>query len=254
MTTWRFEEVGSTQDAKKEVKILNPEDPFATPKPEKLIERVLILATKENDLVLDSFLGSGTTTAVAQKMGRRWIGVEMGDHAYTHCKVRMDKVIAGEEPGGITKSQNWQGGGGYRFYELAPTLIREDAFGESVINDEYDADMLAAAVALHEGFNYEPDDKLFWKQSVGSENSYLFVTTRHLNSTYLDAVKDTMEDGEYLIIACCSYDSGLDKAYGNITVKKIPQMLLDRCEFGKTDYNLNIVRPPVYEDEEACDE
>ena len=223
-------------------------------KPEKLIQRILEMCTEPNDIVLDSFLGSGTTAAVAQKMGRRWIGVEMGDHAYTHCKVRMDKVIAGEDPGGISKDVNWQGGGGYRFYELAPTLIKEDVFGESVINDEYDADMLAAAVALHEGFSYEPDDKLFWKQSVGSENSYLFVTTRHINSTYLDSIKDTMEEGEYLIIACCSYDSGLDKAYDNITVKKIPQMLLDRCEFGKTDYNLNIVRPPVYEDEEDCDE
>lgn len=255
-TTWRFEEVGSTQDAKKEVKALNPEDPFATPKPESLIKRVMTLATKESDLILDSFLGSGTTAAVAQKMGRRWIGVEMGDHAYTHCKVRMDNVISGEDEGGISKAMDWQGGGGYRFYELAPTLIKEDAFGESVINTEYDADMLAAAVALHEGFNYAPDSKMFWKQSTGSENSYLFVTTRHLNSTYLDSIKDTMEDGEYLIVACRSYDSGLDKAYENITVKKIPHMLLDRCEFGKADYNLNIVHPPVCEDknEEDCDE
>ena len=249
MTTWRYEEVGSTQDAKKEVKALNPEDPFATPKPEKLIERVLTLATNPGDLVLDSFLGSGTTAAVAQKMGRRWIGVEMGNHAYTHCKVRLDKVIAGQDPGGITKAQNWQGGGGYRFYEVAPTLINKDPFDEYVINEAYDADMLAAAVALHEGFRYQPDSSLFWKQSVGNESSYLFVTTRHLNSIYLDSIKDTMEEGEYLIIACRSFDSGLDKAYGNITVKKIPQMLLDRCEFGKTDYNLNIVHPPVYDDE-----
>jgi len=116
--------------------------------------------------------------------------------------------------------------------------------------------MLAAAVALHEGFNYQPDDKLFWKQSVGNENSYLFVTTRHLNNTYLDSIKDTMEDGEYLIIACRSFDYGLEKAYDNITIKKIPQMLLKRCEFGKSDYNLNIVHPPVYDegDEEDYDE
>ena len=189
--------------------------------------------------------------ADAQKMGRRWIGVEMGNHAYTHCKVRMDKVIAGEDPGGITKAQNWQGGGGYRFYEVAPTLINKDSFDEYVINEDYDANMLAAAVALHEGFHYQPDGDLFWKQSVGNENSYLFVTTRHLNSPYLDSIKDTMEEGEYLIIACRSFDSGLDKAYDNITVKKIPQMLLERCEFGKADYNLNIVHPPVYDD---CDE
>lgn len=251
-TLWMNKEVGHNQEAKKENNALfGSSNAFDTPKPERLIERIIHIASNPGDLVLDSFLGSGTTAAVAQKMGRRWIGVEMGNHAYTHCKVRMDKVIAGEDPGGITKAQNWQGGGGYRFYEVAPTLINKDPFDEYVINGDYDANMLAAAVALHEGFRYQPDGDLFWKQSVGNENSYLFVTTRHLNSPYLDSIKDTMEEGEYLIIACRSFDSGLDKAYDNITVKKIPQMLLERCEFGKSDYNLNIVHPPVYDD---CDE
>ena len=192
-----------------------------------------------------------TTAAVAHKMNRRYIGIEMGDHAYTHCKTRLDKIIAGTDKGGVTEATGWKRGGGYRFFELAPSLINRDPFDEYVINEDYDANMLAAAVALHEGFRYQPDSSLFWKQSVGNENSYLFVTTRHLNSTYLDSIKDTMEDGEYLIIACRSFDSGLDKAYDNITVKKIPQMLLERCEFGKVDYNLNIVHPPVYDD---CDE
>ena len=249
-TIWPRGEVGDNQDAKKETRTLNLGSTFETPKPEKLIERILILATQEGDLVLDSFLGSGTTAAVAHKMGRRYIGIEMGEHAYTHCKVRLDKVIAGEDQGGITKSADWHGGGGYRFYELAPTLINKDAFGEYVINEEYDADMLAAAIALHEGFQYQPDENLFWKQSVGNENSYLFVTTRHLNGAYLDSIKDTMQDGEYLIIACKSFDNGIDKAYDNIVIKKIPQMLLRRCEFGKDDYALNIVHPPIYEDEE----
>ena len=98
---------------------------------------------------------------------------------------------------------------------------------------------------------------LFWKQSVGNEGSYLFVTTRHINSIYLNSIKDTMDDDEYLIIACCSFDRGLDNAYNNITIKKIPQMLLNRCEFGKVDYNLNIVNPPVYDNEFKgvnCDE
>ena len=251
-TLWMNKEVGHNQEAKKENNALfGSSNAFDTPKPERLIQRIIHIASNPGDLVLDSFLGSGTTAAVAQKMGRRWIGVEMGNHAYTHCKVRMDKVIAGEDPGGITKAQNWQGGGGYRFYEVAPTLINKDPFDEYVINEDYDANMLAAAVALHEGFHYQPDGDLFWKQSVGNENSYLFVTTRHLNSPYLDSIKDTMEEGEYLIIACRSFDSGLDKAYDNITVKKIPQMLLEHCEFGKADYNLNIVHPPVYDD---CDE
>jgi len=223
-------------------------------KPEKLIQQIIEMCTQPGDIVLDSFLGSGTTAAVAHKTNRCYIGVEMGDHAYTLCKPRLDAIIDGTDNSGISKAIDWQGGGGYRFYELAPTLINEDPFGEYVINSEYDADMLAAAVALHEGFTYQPSEDLFWKQSVGNENSYLFVTTRHLNSAYMDSIKDTMEEGEYLVIVCRSFDGGLEKAYPNITIKKIPQMLLSHCEFGKADYNLNIVRPPVYDDEEDCDE
>lgn len=250
-TWWPSDEVGHTDSSKKEImELFGRDNIFDTPKPETLIQRIIHIATNPGDLVLDSFLGSGTTAAVAHKMGRRYIGIEMGDHAYTHCKVRLDKVILGEDKGGITESTGWTSGGGYRFYELAPSLINEDPFGEPIINPDYDADMLAAAMALHEGFTYQPDSGLFWKQSVGNESSYLFVTTRHLNSPFLDSIRDTMEEGEYLIIACRSFDAGLEKAYGNITIKKIPQMLLDRCEFGKTDYALNIVHPPVYEDEE----
>lgn len=215
MSLWHYQMAGTNQDAKKESMALFGNNPFATPKPEKLIYLVLSIASNPGDLILDSFLGSGTTAAVAHKMGRRYIGVEMGNHAYTHCKVRL----------------------------------------EPVINPNYDADMLAAAMALHEGFTYQPDSSLFWKQSVGNENSYLFVTTRHLNSPFLDSIRDTMEDDEYLIIACRSYDAGLERSYENITIKKIPQMLLERCEFGKIDYNLNIVHPPIYEaEEEECDE
>ncbi len=220
-------------------------------KPERLLYRIIEMSTEPGDIVLDSFLGSGTTAAVAHKMGRRYIGIEMGEHAYTHCKTRLDTVIAGNDLLGITKTLDWRGGGGYRFYELAPTLINIDAFGEYVINKEYNVDMLAAAVALHEGFKYQPDKNLFWKQSVGNENSYLFVTTRHLNGAYLDSIKDSMQEVEYLIIACKSFDSKMDKVYDNIIIKKIPQMLLNRCEYGKDDYALNIVHPPVYEDEEV---
>ena len=254
LTIWKYTEVGHTQDAKREVKAFNSESVFATPKPERLIERVLTLGSNEGDLVVDSFLGSGTTAAVAHKMGRKYIGIEMGDHAYTHCKVRLDKVIGGSDQGGISKPVNWNGGGGYKFYELAPSLINKDDFDEFVINKEYDADMLASAVALHEGFIYEPDSEIFWKQSKGNESSFLFVTTRHLNKSYLDSIKLTMEEGEYLIIACKSFEAELDKLYPNITIKKIPQMLLSRCEFGKDNYNLNIVNTPIYEDEEEENE
>lgn len=223
-------------------------------KPEHLISRIINLATEDNDYVLDSFLGSATTVAVAHKMNRRWIGIEMANHAYTHCKVRLDKVIDGSDQGGISKSVNWNGGGGYKFYELAPSLINKDDFGEYIINKEYDADMLASAVALHEGFTYKPDNTIFWKQSKGNENSYLFVTTRHLTSTYIDSIESTMEDGEYLIIACKSFENGIDKLCSNITIKKIPQMLLSRCEFDKENYNLNIINPPIYDYEEELED
>ena len=223
-------------------------------KPEALVERVISSCTHEGDLVLDSFLGSGTTAAVAHKMGRRYIGIEMGEHAYTHCKKRLDMVISGEDKGGISKAVNWQNGGGYRFYELAPTLINKDEFGEYVINPDYSPEMLAGAVALHEGFTYEPDSSAFWKQSHGNEKSYLFVTTRHLNAAFMDSIIGGMEDDEYLVIACCSFDKGMDKLNPHITVKKIPQMLLERCEFDKADYNLNIIHPPVYDDEEEFDD
>lgn len=222
-------------------------------KPESLIKLIFKYFSNKGDLVLDSFLGSGSTIAVAHKMNRKYIGIEMGDHAYSLCKTRLDNVIQGDKTG-ISKEVNWKGGGAYKFYELAPTLINKDDFDEYVINKEYDADMLASAVALHEGFTYAPDSEIFWKQSKGNENSYLFVTTKHLNASYLDSIKSTMGDGEYLIIACKSFEAGLDTLYSNITIKKIPQMLLSRCEFGKDNYNLNIINPPAYEDEEEDDE
>ena len=145
----------------------------------------------------------------------------MGDHAYTHCKVRMDKVIDGEDAGGITKAVKWQGGGGYTFYELAPSLINRDAFDEPVINRVYNAGQLAAAVALHEGFRFQPDREFFWKQSVGNERSYLFVTTAHITSQYLDSIHGSMAEGEFLIIAAKSFDRGIERAYKEIAVKKI---------------------------------
>ena len=220
-------------------------------KPETLIQRVLDLSTDEGDYILDSFLGSGTTCAVAQKMNRKWIGIEMGDHCYTHCKERIDKVIEGNELSGITKALNWQGGGGYRFYEVAPTLINIDSFGEPIINPSYNADMLASAIALHEGFEYSPSLESFWKQSKANENSYLFVTTRHVTSNLLDSIIATMKEEEFLIIACTSFDSEIKNYSKNIILKKIPQMLLRKCDFGKENYNLNIINPPLYEEIEG---
>jgi adenine-specific DNA-methyltransferase len=218
-------------------------------KPETLVRMIFKHFSRPGDWVLDSFLGSGSSAAVAHKMNRKWIGIELGEHAYSLCKKRLDNVIDGDKTG-ISKDINWQGGGGYKFYELAPSLINYDKFGEPIINKEYGADMLAAAVALHEGYTYQPDENLFWKQSYGTENSYLFVTTRHLTDNYINSIMDTMKENEFLIIACKSYDDKLEHLSKQIVIKKIPQMLLSKCEFGKDNYNLNIVNPPVYEEEE----
>ncbi|AHF01982.1 DNA methylase [Thiomicrospira aerophila AL3] len=141
MTIWPYQEVGHNQEAKKESRLFNPDDAFATPKPEKLIQRILTLASEENDLVLDSFLGSGTTAAVAHKMKRRYIGVEIGDHAKTHCQNRLKQVVNGEQ-GGISKSLNWSGGGGFKFYELGEMVFNE--YGS--INPEIKFPILAAHI------------------------------------------------------------------------------------------------------------
>jgi adenine-specific DNA-methyltransferase len=124
-TIWSYEEVGHTQEAKKEILQLFGQDVFLTPKPERLMQRILQIATSPGDLVLDSFLGSGTTTAVAHKMGRRYIGIEMGEHAVTHCAPRLNKVIEGEQ-GGVSEAVGWKGGGGFRFYRLGPQVFDED--------------------------------------------------------------------------------------------------------------------------------
>ena len=225
-------------------------------KPERLVYDILLAFTDENDIVLDSFLGSGTTVAVAQKTGRRWIGIEMGEHAFTHAKPRIDSILEGVDNTGVSRFVNnkMYHNGGYKFYELAPTLINEDKFGEPIINKDYSPDMLASAVALHEGFKYQPSEEIFWKQSKNNENSYLFVTTRHIDADYLSSIKDSMDGNEYLIIACKSYDKSIEYKYPNIKIKKLPQMLLDRCEFGVDNYNLNIINPPIIENKEEEDE
>ena len=218
-------------------------------KPEALIKQILDISTDENDLVLDSFLGSGTTCAVAHKMKRKWIGIEMGEHIYTHCIPRLNNIINGNDLLGVTKQSNWKNGGGYKFYELAPSLINIDSFGEPVINKKYNAEMLAYAIAQHEGFKFNPSIEQFWKQSIGNENSYLYVTTKFLSKSDINKIKEEMSDTEYLVIACTSYDKEIDGLYKNIKIKKIPEMLLSKCEFGKDNYNLNIINVPKYEEE-----
>lgn len=252
-TLWTYQEVGHNQDAKKEAKVFNDDNVFATPKPEKLMERVIMLASNEGDLVLDSFLGSGTTAAVAHKMGRRWIGIELGEHAKTHCVPRLKQVVAGEQ-GGISKAVNWQGGGGFKFYTLAPSLLKQDKFGNWVISQEYNADMLAAAMAKQEGFKYQPHESSYWKQGQSSEQDFIFTTTQFLTVEALDSIKDEMQPGETLLICCKSFQKECKGKFGNITIKKIPLMLLGRCEYGKEDYSLNIINMPVDDSNEDAED
>lgn len=240
-----------------DINVINPMSTerldFVGQKPETLIERILELSTKSGDLVLDSFLGSGTTAAVAHKMGRRYIGIELGDHCYTHCKPRLDKVIDGEQ-GGISKAVNWQGGGGYKFYELAPTLIVKDKYGNPVFSEQYSPEMLVAAVSKINGYHYAPDEETFWKQGFCQDNSFIYVTTQYLTGEMLDGIATEVGTFENLLICAPAFDVGLNKRYENITVRKIPQSVLDKCQYGVDNYNLNIIDPPQLDEEEWEDD
>jgi adenine-specific DNA-methyltransferase len=250
---WPHTEVGHSQEAKKESHDLFGADvAFSTPKPERLIQRILHIATNPGDLVLDSFLGSGTTAAVALKMGRKYIGIELGEHAKTHCFPRLKQVVDGEQ-GGVSKALSWKGGGGFKFYTLAPSLLNQDKFGNWVISSEYNAQMLAAATAKQEGFRFNPHETLYWKQGISSENDYIFTTTQFITIETLDQIHDEMLPGESLIICCKTFQKECKSKYANISIKKIPQMLLGRCEFGKDDYSFNIVNMPVEEQAEDFD-
>ena len=248
-TIWFRTEVGDNQEAKKETLSFNNDEVFATPKPERLIYRALTLATNPGDWVLDSFLGSGTTAGVAHKMGRRWIGIELGEHAHTHCLPRLKKVVDGTDQGGISKAVNWQGGGGFKYYYLAPSLLKEDKYGNWIIDERYNANMLAAAMAKHEGFKYSPDEYIYWKQGRSTEKDYIFTTTNFITVEFLDKINEEMQPDESLLICCKSFSKACGNRYPNITVKKIPNLLLGRCEFGREDYSLNIVNMPVNLDE-----
>lgn len=245
-TWWSADEAGHNQEAKRDHlnKLLVGIEPFSTPKPERLLQRILSIATNPGDLLLDSFAGSGTTGAVAQKMGRKWIMVELGEHCHTHILPRMKKVCDGTDQGGISKAVNWQGGGGFKYYYMAPSLLKKDRYDQWVINPEYNAPMLAAAMAKHENFRYSPDEVHYWKQGQSSEKDFIFTTTVHLTPEHLDRIHEEMQPGESLLICCKSHFRGADGRYDNITVKKIPGMLLGKCEFDRNDYSLNIVDMP----------
>ena len=241
---WPNTEVGHNQEAKKEINALFGSESFDTPKPERLVHRVLSLATSPSDLVLDSFAGSGTTGAVAHKMGRRWIMVELGEHCHTHIIPRLQKVIDGQDNGGVTEATGWRGGGGFRYFSLAPSLLEKDRWGNWVVNKQYNAAMLAAAICKLEGFTYAPSDIHYWLHGHSTETDFIYVTTQTLNADQLQALSDEV-GGEKSLLVCCSAFKGDANRYPNLTLKKIPKMVLARCEWGHDDYSLNVANLPM---------
>lgn len=243
-TWWTNAEVGHNQEAKKEIiTLFGAGNVFDTPKPERLLSRVLELATNPNDLVLDSFAGSGTTGAVAHKMGRRWIMIELGEHCHTHIIPRLQKVIDGEDQGGISQALNWQGGGGFRYYSLAPSLLKQDAYGQWVINKEYNPEMLAEAICKLEGFSYAPSTDHYWQHGFSTENDFIYVTTQTLTAEQLQGLSDEVGQSHTLLV-CCAAFRGDASRFANLTVKKIPRMVLQKCEWGHDDYSLNVENLP----------
>lgn len=247
-TWWNHEDFGNNKEASIHLKELlsNVEDVFATPKPEKLIEKAISLSTEPNDLVLDSFAGSGTTGAVAQKMGRRWIMVELGDHCHTHIIPRLQKVIEGDDPSGISKAVNWQGGGGFRYYRVAPSLLEQDAWGRWVVNKDYNPEMLTQAICKLEGFTYAPSDTAFWQQGYSTEADFIYVTTQTLSLEQLQVLADEVGQDRTLLVCCSAFRCKADR-FANLTLKKIPKMVLSRCEWGHDDYSLNVENLPMQE-------
>jgi adenine-specific DNA-methyltransferase len=247
LTIWLHEEVGHNQDAKKEVRQFNTEDIFDTPKPEKLIAKILTLATNSGDIVLDSFAGSGTTGAVAHKMGRRWIMIELGDHCQTHVIPRLQMVIDNIDHAGVSNIFEWKGGGGFRYYKLAPSLLEKDKWGQWVINKTYDANMLAAAICKHEGFTYNPSETEWWNHGFSTESDFIYVTTQVLTEEQLLALSEDVGSNRTLLICCAAYrvaDKLLNGKLSNLTIKKIPNAVMSKCEWGKDDYSLNISNLP----------
>lgn len=246
-TIWLQQEVGHNQEARQEAKSFVSENAFSTPKPERLLERIIFIATSEGDIVLDSFLGSGTTSAVAHKMKRKWIGTELGNHANTHCLPRLKAVCDGTDQGGISKAVEWKGGGGFKFYNLAPSLLNKDKYNQWVINPNYNADLLAAAMARQEGFTYSPDESVVWKQGFATENHFIFTTTNTITPDVVEQILGEMKPDESLRICCIAFIEECNDISNRIEIKKIPEVLLGKCEFGKEDYctDTNIINMPI---------
>lgn len=245
-TIWTADEVGTNDDAKKElIELLPDAQVFDNPKPEALLQRIIHIATNPGDLVLDSFAGSGTTGAVAHKMGRQWIMVELGEHCHTHVIPRLKKIIAGKDPGGISRDVGWKGGGGFRYYKLAPSLLEKDQFGNWVISRKYHPTMLTEALCKLEGFRYAPSDTTFWQHGYSTEKDFIYVTTQTLTRDQLQRISDEVGTDRSLLVLCSAFRVKNLEEFPNLTVKKIPKTVLSRCEWGRDDYSLEIKNLPI---------
>lgn len=251
-SVWSYLEAGHTQEARLESLALFAGQPFSTPKPERLLHRVLLAATQPNDWVLDSFAGSGTTGAVAHKMGRKWIMVELGEHCHTHIIPRLQKVVDGEDQGGISKTVEWKGGGGFRYYRLAPSLLQNDKWGNPIINKDYNAEMLAEAMCKHLGFSYDPSGTAYWQHGHSTECDFIYVTTQTLSRNQLAQLGDEVGEERTLLVCCTAFRANPDE-FSNLTIKKIPKAVLNKCEYGRDDYSLRVSSlppaPPDVEEE-----
>lgn len=242
-----IDETGHNRQAKYELKKLFPGVPtaelFKTPKPERLIQKVLHVSTVPGDWVLDSFAGSGTTGAVAQKMRRRWVMVELEESCHTYIIPRLKKVIDGEDVGGITEAVGWKGGGGFRYCRLGPSLLEKDRYGNWVISKEFNAATLAEAVCKLEGFTYAPSDEVYWQHGQSTESDFIYVTTQILTHEMLESLSEEVGDSRSLVVYCSAFRAQ-QGAFPNLTVKKIPKAVLKKCEWGHDDYSLEIENLP----------
>ena len=178
----------------------------------------------------------------------------MGEHAYTHCKVRLDKVIDGSDQGGISKAVDWKGGGAYKFYELAPSFIVKDEFGNPVIDSFYNETKLIKAMCKLMNFTYYPSQTEYWKHGAGQGKNYLYITTQLLTCGMARQIAAHLAEGESLIICPKNFEPGADKIDSRIMVKKIPQSVLKACHFGKKEYLLPIKETAIEEVESETDQ
>jgi adenine-specific DNA-methyltransferase len=169
--------------------------------------------------------------------------VELGEHCHTHIISRMKKVIDGTDPGGVTEAVGWKGGGGFRYYRLAPSLLEKDKWGNWVISKDFNAAMLAEAVCKLEGFQYAPSDSVYWQQGRSTERDFIYVTTQHLSAEQLRQLSDEVGPDRTLLVLCPAFRGKTDDL-PNLTVKKIPKQVLSRCEWGHDDYSLKIENLP----------